>query len=128
MVTRRSGKRSVPPSRRRYEASHPTLTVRVSRELYEELQELRNVAGLSYSDVLKQGLDEAKVATEDAYVKGYEEGSDSGEQIAKEKYEVTYYCSRCRRRHLTIDTDREKEAAAMLMYEARWHSPRCAQR
>lgn len=44
---------------------------------------------------------------------------------ARLKYEVPYWCSACGEMHLSIDTDEEKEAAAMLMYQDGWHSERC---
>ena len=128
MVRRKDGKRRMPPSRQRYEASHPTITARVSRELYDELQRLRDTAGLSYADVLRVGLDKAKVDTGKAYLGGFDEGMEGGWELAQEQYEVTYFCSSCRRRHMTITTEGEKEAAAQLMYKANWHSPECAER
>ena len=42
------------------------------------------------------------------------------------EYEVTYWCSRCSRRHLSITTDEAMNAAAQLMYEAGWHSTACS--
>ena len=85
------------------------------------MAELKEKRGLSMGDLLRIRLEKAKPNLDAAYHQGLEEGYD----IAKDEYEVTYWCSRCRRRHLRIHTDEEKEAAAKLMYEAGWHSPAC---
>lgn len=44
-----------PPSRVRYEQSHPTISVRINRELYDELKELSRTTGKSFADFLKDG-------------------------------------------------------------------------
>ena len=43
------------PSRKRYEASHPVISVRVTKQIYDRLQEARQ-NGQSYGDVLRVGL------------------------------------------------------------------------
>ena len=43
------------PSRKRYEASHPVISVRVTKQIYDQLQEARQ-NGQSYGDVLRVGL------------------------------------------------------------------------
>ena len=127
---RRKGKKSAPPSRLRYEKSNPAITVRVSSEMREKLAELKEVHDLSLGDVLRIGLEKAKpdidAAFERGEFEGYEKGFDEGYEGAKEDYEVTYWCSECRQRHMSITTDKEKEAAAKLMYRAGWHSPTCS--
>ncbi len=119
--SRSRAKKSVPPSRVRYEKANPAVTVRVSRELRDALAELKEEQGLSMGDLLRIGLEKAKPDLEAAYQRGMEEGYE----IAQDEYEVTYWCSRCRRRHMSITTDEEKEAAADMMYQAGWHSTAC---
>lgn len=126
MATRRSkarssAKKSLPPSRVRYEQDNPAVTVRLSRELRDKLAELKEEHGLSLGDVLRIGLELAKPDLDAAY----ERGLDEGYAIAEDEFKVTYPCSRCGRRRLSIRTDKEKEAAAKLMYEAGWHSSAC---
>ena len=56
-ITLGRGKRRRPsPSRRRYEERNPTISVRVSAELYEALKELKATGDLSVSEVFKVGL------------------------------------------------------------------------
>ena len=122
---RRKGKKSAPPSRLRYEKANPAVTVRVSAELREKLAELKEVHKLSLGDVLRIGVEKAKPDLDFAFKRGAGEAYEEGYQEAKEEYEVAYVCSLCRRRHMSINTDEEKDAAAQLMYEAGWHSPVC---
>ena len=119
--SRSMASKSVPPSRVKYEKANPAVTVRVSRELRDVLAELKGEHGLSLGDVLRIGAKMAKPELEAAYQRGMLEGYE----IAKDEYIVTYWCSRCRRRHMSISSYQAKEAAAKLMYEAGWHSTTC---
>ena len=119
--SRSRAKKSVPPSRVRYEKANPAVTVRVSRELRDVLAVMKEEHGLSMGDLLRIGLDKAKPDLDAAYQHGMEVGYD----IAKDDYEVTYRCSGCRRRHLSVTTNEEKEAAAKLMCQAGWYSSAC---
>ena len=66
--SRARAKRSVPPSRVKYEAANPAVTVRISRELRDELLELKERAGWSMGDVLRIGLEKAHPAVDEAYM------------------------------------------------------------
>ena len=72
MVVKGKKQRSVPPSRARYEKSHPTVTIRVDLGLYNELKGLKETAGMSLADILKVGLGKAQAATAPAWLEGYE--------------------------------------------------------
>ena len=120
-MVRRKGKRRIPPSRQRYEGSHPTVTVRVDRALYDELKTLKERTGHSFADILKIGLDKLQVNEEKIHARGFMEGLNFG----KEAFEVKYRCARCRRLHMSITTDVEKRAAAELMYRAGWQAHSC---
>ena len=56
MVNRSGKRRPLPPSRERYERSHPTVSLRVDIDLYAQLKALKEKANLSVADVLKVGL------------------------------------------------------------------------
>ena len=92
----RGSRKHIPPSRVRYEKANPAVTVRISREQRDELDELKKEHGLSMGDLLRIGLEKAKPELEAAYQRGMEEGYE----IAQDEYEVTFWCSRCRRRPL----------------------------
>ena len=44
------------PSRTRYEQSHPTVSCRVSREIYDRLQAVKEADSKSFANILKVGL------------------------------------------------------------------------
>ena len=68
---KRSPKRSVPPSRIKYEQANPAVTVRLPRELRDQLAELKDKHGLTLGDVLRIGLERAKPDLDGAYRRGY---------------------------------------------------------
>lgn len=47
--------KKIPPSRQRYEASHPTVTARVSKDTYDKLNEIRTTQGRSFTQLLLTG-------------------------------------------------------------------------
>ena len=68
----KKGKRgSIPPSRRRYEASHPTVSFRVDLDLYAQLKGLKEKANLSVADVLKVGLERCEPLVGEAFRNGF---------------------------------------------------------
>ena len=70
MVNKQGKRRSTPPSRRRYETSHPTVSFRVDHDLYARLKELKEKANLSVADVLKIGLGRCVKGGEKLYRQG----------------------------------------------------------
>ena len=70
------GKKKRTPSRIRYEQSHPTVSWRVSEELYDKLQVVKEAEGKSVTDVFKVGIGllEVKVSKE-------KEAGEQGEDI-----------------------------------------------
>ncbi len=116
------GKRKrVPPARERYEEDHPVVSVRISKEMREELRLVTDVSGMSIADVLRVGHDKAKPAVDEAFNEGYYEGYG----YAQREFEVTFRCSECGERHLSITSEKAREAAAEYMYQHGWHDPKC---
>ena len=68
MVNTSGKRRSTPPSRRRYEASHPTVSFRVDLDLYAQLKEKGN---LSVADILKVGLERCEPLVGEAFHNGF---------------------------------------------------------
>jgi predicted CopG family antitoxin len=75
------------PSRIKYEQSHPTVSFRVSKELYDRLQSVKKAEGKSIAEVLKVGVGllEVKVRKEkeirdQAYEEGWEKGASEAEE------------------------------------------------
>jgi hypothetical protein len=109
-----------PPSRIKYDESHPTVSVRVDRKLYDELKELQNLTGKSLTDILREAVRKQKPWAKDAYDLGQKAGYDS----AKRQFEVTYRCSVCGGL-ITMNTADEKKAAAQYMRENGWKHSKC---
>ena len=71
MVNKQGKRPSTPPSRRRYETSHPTVSFRVDQDLYARLKKLKEKANLSVADVLKVGLEKCGPLVGEAFRNGF---------------------------------------------------------
>lgn len=69
--------RHKPPSRIRYEQSHPAIAFRVSRELYEEAKDMVELTGHSFADLFKIGMDKLEAKLD-----------KFGEEMAEEAYDI----------------------------------------
>ena len=114
-----SKKSHKPPSREKYDSSHPTVSARVTKEMYEELETLRCVSGKSLGDILREALDKQLPSTGEAYETGYE--------YAKSEFAVTYKCCICGG-NITLSSTEEKPAAAQYMRDHRWAHGECHQK
>ena len=97
------------------------VSVRISKEMREELRLMNDVSGMSIADVLRVGHDKAKPAVDEAFNEGYYDGYEH----AQREFEVTFRCSKCGERHLSITTEKARESAAEYMYQHGWHDPKC---
>ena len=70
MVNRSGKRRPLPPSRERYQQSHPTVSLRVDLDLYDRLKGLKKTANLSVADVLKVGLGICKPVVGESFRNG----------------------------------------------------------
>lgn len=114
-----------PPSKIRYDQSHPTVSVRVTRELYDQLKELRERGDKSLGDILKQAVKQQKPSTTRAYNQGYNYGYKQGYDEAKSQFAVGYKCSACGG-NLTVTSYEEKKAIAQYMRGHGWRHGECA--
>ena len=104
----------VAPSRKRYEASHPVISVRVAKQIYNQLQEARQ-NGQSYGDVLRVGLGIQKTNLQPLKEKigSLElEYLDLDELV--DKRTVTYPCGRCGIL-MKVQHDNEKEVCRQAL-------------
>lgn len=79
-----------PPSRIKYEQSHPVVSVRVTKPLKKALDSQRGER--SYAELIREALEKAHGVRE-AYQTGYEEGYGKAEY----KFKVEFACKRCNR-------------------------------
>ena len=70
MVNRSGKRRPLPPSRERYQQSHPTVSLRVDQDLYAELKALKEKANLSVADVLRVGMERCGPLVDEAFRNG----------------------------------------------------------
>lgn len=116
-----------PPSRFRYEQAHPTVSSRVSVEIYQRLQAVKKAEGKSFTDILKIGLGLLEACTDEkasiqkrAYAKGYKKGCAEAEQL----YKVTYACAMCGGT-IVVTSDNAKQAIKKYMEEHHWGHASC---
>ena len=75
-----------PPSRIRYERSHPVVSARLSMEDYRKLMELKRRRGVSLAQLIREVIGTAKADFDWFYRIGYEKGYEDG--LKKGKAEV----------------------------------------
>ena len=109
-------KKQPPPAKIKYDKSHPIISIRVSEDLKEQLDEINEVSGKSVGDILREAVGVQSKSVKNAWNRGY--GS------AKGNYGVRYKCSVCGG-DMIIDTADEKKAAAKFMREHGWKHSNC---
>lgn len=118
MMTRR------PPSYLRYQQNHPPLTVHLTKELRDLLDDIRGSTGISYAQLIKEALNNALMdlinldsLLKKEYSKGYSKG--------KAESEIWYYCNVCGER-ITIDQNgKSHKAMIQIMKEHHWGHAAC---
>ena len=109
-------KSHVPPSKIKYDQSHPTISIRVTRELYDELNEMRDISGKSLGDILREALRKQSPSAKKSYQLGYD--------AAKSEFAVTYKCFVCGG-NITATSDKEKQSIAQYLREHKWGHGNC---
>ena len=80
-----------PPSRIRYERSHPVVSFRIDRELNARLKYLLGLSGQSIADFFRVALERQEADQVAIFQQGYQRGFEE----AKERYLVTFQCCVC---------------------------------
>jgi len=122
--------KSKPPSRIKYERSHPTISCRVSMDTYKQLEKIKSKENKSFADILKVGMGilEAKAEQESAIEeKAFLEGYEEGYSEAKSEFRVSYRCDICGK-VMTVNSEEERAAVAEYMKEHRWGHTKCHER
>jgi len=90
MVNHKAKKTHKAPARIRYEQSHPTVSFRLSKELYDQLMEQLASRDITAADFVKEALGAKRIKTpniaeiKDAeYKQGYYEGYEDGYERAE---------------------------------------------
>jgi hypothetical protein len=138
-------RRHVPPSRLRYEASHPTVAVHCDVETKARLVALRDATGLPLGALVKQALsvlesdleaarqagfaagfaDGRRVGEVAGRAAGVEEGRKAGFAEAVRRYRITYPCSRCGKLIALAVGSEAADDAREAITDAGWHHGEC---
>jgi hypothetical protein len=115
-----------PPSRVRYEKNNPTVSCRVSKELYDNLDRVKKREGKSFTDILKLGLGEIEDIEEkvnNARTNGFNKGYQKGYAEAESMFKVTFRCNNCHQ-IIVVDDAAEKKAIDTYM-STTWTHQEC---
>ena len=115
-----------PPSRLRYEKSHPVVSIRVDKAVYEKLNRLKTEAGKSYGDVVREGLGIQEHANKKAYDLGYKAGLKDGRRLGKQFY--LGRCSICGKSlQWDLTSNQNKNLLVKIINEAKLYHKGCEQ-
>ncbi len=114
--------RSIPPSRKRYEASHPVLSFRVTREVLAQIDSLR-ARGVSRMGLLLRGLGHV-VTEQTAELERYAEGYNKGYEEARQRFAITFRCGACGGQ-AEVSGDRAKQDIVTIIERRGWRHGRC---
>jgi hypothetical protein len=140
-----TGRRHVPPSRLRYEHTHPTIAVHCDVETKARLIALREATGLSLGALVKQALGvlepDLRAARQSGFAAGLadgrragelagraagiEEGRKAGYTSAVRRYRITFPCPKCGKlMPVVVGSDQAADARAALV-ESEWEHTQC---
>ena len=109
-------KEQQPPSKIKYNLTHPTVSIRVSQDLYDQLKDLREKSGKSLGDILREALDKQAPSTNKAFQRGFNK--------ARRQFVVMYRCLICGG-PIEVTTDKEKQGIASYMKSEGWAHDGC---
>ena len=133
----RRGRRSIPPSRRRYEASHPVVSVRVDVATRRRLDELATKTGRSLGRLLLEGLGQVERDVTDVFERGRNEGLQEGHEegvsegfmdgygSAVEEFRIEFHCSKCHDLIALLPGDRATRVALDAVIAQGWGHTVC---
>lgn len=105
-----------PPSKIKYEASHPVIAFRVSQELFDRIQDAKLLSNASYARLIEIGAGLQQAAHDEGFRQGFGE--------AKNRYCVAYLCAECGQ-PIEIQSGEEKKFCEKLMTRAGWRHNNC---
>ena len=106
-----------PPSRIRYEQTHPVIAIRVDKETAERLRALAEESGKSLATLIKENLDLQEGDYTEAWSKGYDEGT--------KEHQIWYYCDVCGKRMNVTPSSNDHKALIDYMKEHGWGHQAC---
>lgn len=120
-------KKREPPSRLKYERSHPTFSFRIYEELSNRLEAVKKAEGVSNTNIVEAGVGlfevkrrEEKEIRDEAYEEGWEKGAAEAEEL----YSVSCPCCVCGK-ETVVTTEGEKKTIRRDMREHGWGHGEC---
>ena len=107
------------PSRVRYEQAHPTVSCRVSREIYQRLVDTKQQGGKSFADILRVGLGIIETDHETGgffFDEGYGLGCQEGYEAAVLRFKVIFTCYKCGK-SVAVDGKEAKQTVREILEE-----------
>ena len=112
--------RHKPPSRIRYEQTHPVVSIRVDQDTASTLKEISIMTGKSLGELIKENLKIQKIK-EDEIEKREQKAYDQ----AVEEYKVWYYCAHCGKKITITPNGKSHKAIIEYLDERGWRHKNC---
>jgi len=109
-------KTAKPASRAKYERQNPTISIRVSRQFYEELKDFQALTGKSIGDILREALGKQAPSAQEAF--------DNGVRVAEDMHKIVFKCSVCGGNE-EVFGEVEKKAVALELKRLGWGHSKC---
>jgi len=113
-----TAKRRYPPAYYRYREKHPSISVRLTKELKELLDSYRG--GLSYAKAIRKLLTESADLMKER-IKAREEGYNAG----RSEYRIWYYCNVCGEEITIYPNSNSHKAVINYLREHGWGHIEC---
>ena len=114
--------KSKPPSRERYDESHPVVAIRITLDMLKEMEALR-ARGRSWGDILRVGL-QRQAAADQSLEAARQEGRRRGYEEARARYAVIFPCVGCGQA-VEVTGEQAKTYAAQAFVNGRWRHGDC---
>jgi len=106
-----------PPSRIRYEQSHPVVSARLDIDTSQKLKEILETDAKSFAQFLKEVIKKAHIKYNEAFQLGYNKG--------KQDWQIWYFCSICNDRIHIMPNRKSHQVLIKCMKENGWGHISC---
>ena len=113
--------RHKPPSRIRYEESHPVMSCRLPKADFDLLKQRLEELKVSFATFVKDALGRLEITTKEIKDEAYNQGYNR----AKEEHQIWYNCCICRKRIYISPNGESHKAIRQYMQEHRWGHANC---
>jgi len=106
-----------PPSRVRYEKSHPIVSARLRMNHYKKLKKILETEEKRFAQFVRDAIDKSETEYSNAYELGYYNGTEDSE--------IWFYCSICGEKMPIIPNSESHKALLQYMDEHDWGHISC---